>query len=130
MDFAIQKTPLNSIALTSKLLVREKTCVLLMYYREMISEDKAACLLYIRVRHNDPKEAFVLASIVGTVYLPAQIEPTYLGYTVVLKSGESPNWGSIRCVIRYKSDAQSLYCTGGDCNSTRSCALGVPGKTH
>ncbi|KAL5524627.1 hypothetical protein ACEPAF_9767 [Sanghuangporus sanghuang] len=32
-------------------------------YQEMISEDKAACLLYLRVRHRDLKKRFVLSSI-------------------------------------------------------------------
>ncbi|KAL5482737.1 hypothetical protein ACEPAI_9331 [Sanghuangporus weigelae] len=32
-------------------------------YQEMISEDKAACLLYLRVRHKNPKKRFVLSSI-------------------------------------------------------------------
>ncbi|EJC98125.1 uncharacterized protein FOMMEDRAFT_171474 [Fomitiporia mediterranea MF3/22] len=32
-------------------------------YQEMISEDKAACIMYLRVRHHDPRIRFVLGSI-------------------------------------------------------------------
>ena len=74
--------------------------------REMIDEDKAACLIYIRVPYKDPRKGYALTSIVSRPFE----DPFLYGCSRFLstdsvKGRRAYHWSYFSCFIVSESDA-------------------------